>query len=382
MTDAGISEITCADCSSPLPANAKFCLECGTPVAAAPERETRKTVTLLFTDVTGSTAMGEALDPETYRGVMGRYFDVARTAVERHGGTVEKFVGDAVLAVFGVPDVREDDALRAVRAADELNAAITVLSDELPAEPRCPLAIRTGVNTGSVVAGTARAGGSFATGDAVNTAARLEQAARPGEILLGAATWHLVRDAVDVEPVEPITPRARPNRSRPTACSRSVPTRPGRRAPPRRADGRPEHETRALDDALERTVATGRSHLVTVLGPPGIGKSRLVTDFLDRVGDRADVAQRAVRLLRPGHHLLPGRPGHPRRAALSPATSPTRSCDTRLSRPRAGATDATESWTCCSPLLGRAATSGQPRPDLSGPSAASSRSSPPGARWC
>src|SRR6476659_6450951 len=148
MADAGIPEITCVQCSSPLPANAKFCLECGTPVAAAPEREVRKTVTLLFTDVTGSTAMGETLDPEAYRGVMGRYFDVARAAVERHGGTVEKFVGDAVLAVFGVPEVREDDALRAVRAAHELNAAVQMLSTELERTLGVRLEIRTGVNTG------------------------------------------------------------------------------------------------------------------------------------------------------------------------------------------------------------------------------------------
>ena len=117
---------------------------------------------------------------------MGRYFAVARAAVERHGGTVEKFVGDAVLAVFGVPEVHEDDALRAVRAADELNDAVAALSERLLTELGVRLAIRTGVNTGSVVTGSARAGGSFATGDAVNTAARLEQAAGNGEVLLGA----------------------------------------------------------------------------------------------------------------------------------------------------------------------------------------------------
>ena len=289
MADAGIPEITCVQCSSPLPANAKFCLECGTPVAAAPEREVRKTVTLLFTDVTGSTAMGETLDPEAYRGVMGRYFDVARTAVERHGGTVEKFVGDAVLAVFGVPDVREDDALRAVRAAAELNAAVTELSTELATTHGVTLAIRTGVNTGFVVTGTARAGGSFATGDAVNTAARLEQAAGPGEILLGAATWHLVRDAVEVEPVEAVIAKGK---AEPVPAYRLVEVRADEAGRTRSLDapmvGR-DRETRALDDALESTLASGRSHLVTVLGAPGIGKTRLVSDFVARIGDRADV---------------------------------------------------------------------------------------------
>src|SRR5690348_5443387 len=184
--------VQCGECGAALPGNAKFCLECGTPVPAAAERESRRTVTLLFTDVTGSTAMGEQLDPEAYRDVMGRYFAVARAAVERHGGRVEKFVGDAVLAVFGLPEVREDDALRAVRAASELNGGISALAEDLERELGVRLEVRTGVNTGSVVAGTARAGGSFATGDAVNTAARLEQAAAPGSVLIGEQTYRLV----------------------------------------------------------------------------------------------------------------------------------------------------------------------------------------------
>ncbi|MBZ5740271.1 adenylate/guanylate cyclase domain-containing protein [Nocardioides mangrovi] len=281
--------MVCASCGEALPANAKFCLECGTPVAADSGREVRKTVTLLFTDVTGSTAMGESLDPEAYRGVMGRYFDVAREAVERHGGTVEKFVGDAVLAVFGVPEVREDDALRAVRAAHELNAAVAELSTELQASHGVALTIRTGVNTGSVVAGTARAGGSFATGDAVNTAARLEQAAGAGEVLLGEQTWQLVRDAVDAEPVAPVEAKGK---SEPVPAYRLLTIRDADAGRSRRLDdplvGR-DRETRALDDALERTLASGRSHLVTVVGAPGIGKTRLVGEFVARVGDRADV---------------------------------------------------------------------------------------------
>src|SRR4051812_8164882 len=165
------SSLACAECGAALPAASKFCLECGSAVPSDTDRETRRTVTLLFTDVTGSTAIGEQLDPEAFRGVMGRYFAIARTAIERHGGTVEKFVGDAVLAVFGVPEVREDDALRAVRAAHELNEAVAELSGRLLVELGVRLAIRTGVNTGAVVAGAGRSGGSFATGDAVNTAA-------------------------------------------------------------------------------------------------------------------------------------------------------------------------------------------------------------------
>ncbi len=151
-------------------------------------REVRKVVTVLFCDVTGSTALGERLDPEKLRTVMADYFAVARAAIERHGGTVEKFIGDAVMAVFGVPTVREDDALRAVRAALELRDGAA-------------LDLRIGVNTGEVVTGT---GETLVTGDAVNVAARLEQAAGPGEVLLGESTYQLVRDAVEAELVPPI----------------------------------------------------------------------------------------------------------------------------------------------------------------------------------
>ncbi|GAB3767682.1 class 3 adenylate cyclase [Nocardioides ginsengisegetis] len=281
---------TCAACAAEIPDRSKFCLECGTPVVAvAPEPEVRKTVTLLFTDVTGSTAMGEQLDPEAYRAVMGRYFEVARAAVERHGGTVEKFVGDAVLAVFGIPEIREDDALRAVRAAHELNLGVAALSDELTRTLGVALTIRTGVNTGSVVAGAARAGGSFATGDAVNTAARLEQAAAPRTILLGGSTYDLVRDAVEVEAVEPVAAKGK---AEPVPAYRLHRVLDVERGRARRNDGAlvgRERESRALDDALERTLELSRSHVVTVLGAPGLGKTRLVDEFLLRIGERARV---------------------------------------------------------------------------------------------
>jgi class 3 adenylate cyclase len=149
------ADVGCTACGADFPAASRFCPACGTPVAGPSDRESRRTVTLLFTDVTGSTAMGEQLDPEAYRGVMGRYFHVARAAIERHGGTVEKFVGDAVLAVFGVPDVHEDDALRAVRAAHELNTEVLALADALTSELGVQLAIRTGVNTGKLGPGQA-----------------------------------------------------------------------------------------------------------------------------------------------------------------------------------------------------------------------------------
>ena len=159
--------MTCTSCGAENREGARFCDSCGAALAVAARREQRKVVTVLFCDVSGSTAFAESRDPEAVRAVKGRYFDVARTAIERHGGTVEKFIGDAVMAVFGVPTIREDDALRAVRAAAELRDAV-----EVP--------VRIGVNTGEVVTGS---GDSLVTGDAVNVAARLEHAAAPGEVL-------------------------------------------------------------------------------------------------------------------------------------------------------------------------------------------------------
>src|SRR5579859_2430904 len=170
----------CAACGHELGPAARFCEECGAPVTAAASDAQRKTVTVLFCDLTGSTALGESLDPEPLRALLARYFERMRGIVERHGGTVEKFIGDAVMAVFGVPAAHEDDALRACRAAVEMREAF----------PELAINGRVGVNTGEVVTGTEE---RLATGDAVNVAARLEQAAQPGEVLIGAETLRLVR---------------------------------------------------------------------------------------------------------------------------------------------------------------------------------------------
>src|SRR5205809_2859797 len=148
----------------------------------------RKVVSILFCDVTGSTSLGESVDPEALQGLLARYFERMKGIVEAHGGSVEKFIGDAVMAVFGVPQLHEDDALRAVRAAVEMRDALPELGVEA----------RIGVNTGEVVVGTSE---RLATGDAVNVAARLEQAAGAGEVLLGPETAQLLRDAVESEPV-------------------------------------------------------------------------------------------------------------------------------------------------------------------------------------
>src|SRR5213080_687248 len=182
--------LICPACGEENPPRFRLCGFCGTPLAAAPSVEVRKTVTILFSDVAGSTAMGEKLDPESLREVMGRYFAVMSAAIERHGGTVEKFVGDAVMAVFGLPQAHEDDALRAVRAALEMQSAVQHLNSSLAGRDIPELRIRIGINTGEVVTGGATA--TLVTGDAVNTAKRLEQAATGGEILIGAVTERLV----------------------------------------------------------------------------------------------------------------------------------------------------------------------------------------------
>jgi predicted ATPase/class 3 adenylate cyclase len=236
----------------------------------------RKTVTVLFCDVVGSTALGEAVDPEALRALLARYFERMKAIVEHHGGTVEKFIGDAVMAVFGVPVVHEDDALRAARAALEMRAAFADLDIEG----------RIGVNTGEVVTGTEE---RLATGDAVNVAARLQQAAQPGEILIGEATRRLARDAVEVEPVDPLAAKGK---SEPLQAFRLVGVLQGAEPFARRLDsplvGR-MRERRLLREAFERSRDERACSLFTILGPAGIGKSRLVRDLLDSVESEATI---------------------------------------------------------------------------------------------
>lgn len=281
----------CANCGQENPEIARFCLACAAPLESeAPQgREVRKTVTIVFSDLIGSTALGERFDPELLRRVMSRYFEEMRVVVERHGGTVEKFIGDAVMAVFGIPEVHEDDAMRAVRAATEMRRAQTRLNEEFD-RFGVRLAVRTGVNTGEVVAGDPSKGQSFATGDAVNVAARLEQAAKPGEILIGQATHRLVRDEVTVEPVEPLSLKGK---SQPVPAWRLVEVvaqMVGARRLASPLVGR-ERELAVLRQSLDRTSSEGRCHLVTVLGSAGAGKSRLASELTASVNDRAWVLE-------------------------------------------------------------------------------------------
>ena len=283
---------TCARCRQPNPAGARFCLTCGSPLAPAGEgREGRRIVTVVFSDLVGSTSLGERLDPELLREVITRYYDRAAAVLERHGGTIAKFIGDAVMAVYGVPRLHEDDALRAVRGAAELGASLAELNGELEAAWGVRLALRTGVNTGEVLVGDAVAGQEVFVGDAVNVAARLEQAAAPGEVLIGERTWRLVRDAVTVEPVAPL---ALKGRTGPVAAFRLRGVLPDAQGHARHLDapmvGR-EAELAILVGALDQAGARRCGRLVLVAGQAGVGKSRLVQEFVTVARDRATVLQ-------------------------------------------------------------------------------------------
>jgi class 3 adenylate cyclase/tetratricopeptide (TPR) repeat protein len=278
----------CPTCGEENSDRARFCQNCATPLGAAEATtEVRKVVTIVFADVTGSTALGERLDPEALRRVMGRYFDEMSAVIERHGGTVEKFIGDAVMAVFGIPRLHEDDPLRAVRAASEMREALDDLNAGLERDHGVGLEARIGVNTGEVVAGDPSAGQRLVTGDAVNVAARLEQAAEPGQILLGDPTYRLVRDAVEVASGGALDMKGK---AEPVAAHRLVRLLEAPEGHARRLDspmiGRAK-ELELLERALDRAVSERTSHLFTLLGPAGVGKSRLVQEFLEGPGAAA-----------------------------------------------------------------------------------------------
>jgi class 3 adenylate cyclase len=230
----------------------------------------RKIVTVVFCDVVGSTALGESVDPEALQGVLARYFERMKAIVESHGGSVEKFIGDAVMAVFGVPVAHEDDALRACRAAIEMRDAF----------PELEVGGRIGVNTGEVLVGTEE---RLATGDAVNVAARLEQAAESGEVLIGAETLGLVGVAVEVDEVRllELKGKSEPVAAYPLVSVRDAPER----SHASRFVGR-ERELREFAEAWDGAVSGSRCELVTVVGDPGVGKSRLVAEALARIDAR------------------------------------------------------------------------------------------------
>jgi class 3 adenylate cyclase len=280
----------CPGCGTRAPEAARFCMACGAELAT-PAEQFRKTVTIVFCDVVGSTSLGERLDPERLSNVLREYFAAMKPVIERHGGSVAKFIGDAVVAVFGLPELHEDDALRAVRAAIEMKAVLTELNVELEHRWGVTIAVRTAINTGATAGAGLAKEQNFVAGDAANVAARLQQQAAPGEILLGESTYRLVTHAVEAEALPSV---ALAGKAKPVTTFRLIRILPQAEALPRRFDtpmiGR-QKELSELEWAFQRTVEEGSSRLVTVIGEAGIGKSFLVREFLDRLRARANVLE-------------------------------------------------------------------------------------------
>src|SRR4051794_4077700 len=283
--------MTCPACGQENPEQAKFCLECGTALVTAvpePSRESRRVVTVVFADMVGFTSLGESLDQESLRRVMDRFYDGMRGAIEGEAGTLAKFIGDAVLAVWGTPEVQEDDALRAVRAAETMRRELANINEELESRWGVRVGMRTGVNTGEVVVDPTRPA-DLLVGDTLNVAARLEQAAADGVVLIGPETYRLVRDHCTLEAVAPLGLKGK---GRPLPARRLI----GGLLPERRAEERLQaplvgraDELAALRGAYDASVADRRAHMVTVIGSPGVGKTRLVSEFARSVAGEAIV---------------------------------------------------------------------------------------------
>jgi class 3 adenylate cyclase/tetratricopeptide (TPR) repeat protein len=278
---------TCPNCGRESETAAAFCRYCGSELSEAlPRHEQRKTVTILFCDLVHSTGLAEG-DPEAYRRIQARFFERMRRIVEQHGGTVEKFVGDEVMAVFGVPVAHEDDALRAVRAATEMLAGLAALNEELDVSLVLRLQARIGINTGEVVAGDPAEGHGFVAGEPVILAKRLAQAADADEILIGKATYALVEHAVAAGPLERFSVKGKQDdvaKRRVENVRREAPAVARRLHAP--IVGR-DDELKLLQHAFERAVEESRCVLFTVIGPAGIGKSRLAMELLSWVDGRA-----------------------------------------------------------------------------------------------
>src|SRR4051795_3601584 len=277
---------TCLACGQDNPDIARFCLACGAPLAAeTAHREERRIVSVVFFDLVGFTSRSEQLDPEDVRAILAPYHSTVRDELESFGGVVEKFVGDAVMAVFGAPTSHGDDPERAVRAALAVRDAVTTLNAE---RPELELRIRGAVNTGeAVVTLSARPshGEAMVAGDVVNTASRLQAHAPVGEIVVGAETYLATRAAIEYEPAEPVTAKGK---AKPISAWRVV----GATSALGERDlsttpfvGR-DREVGLLDATWERVELECRPHLITVLGPPGVGKSRLTAEFTERIASR------------------------------------------------------------------------------------------------
>jgi class 3 adenylate cyclase/tetratricopeptide (TPR) repeat protein len=279
---APVDTMMCERCGHPLPPGAKFCPNCGAPVAGTPAEE-RKIVTVVFVDIVGSTKLAARLDPERFREVIQAFFRMASSELTSLRGRAEKFIGDAVMAVFGVPHAHEDDAVRAIRAALMIRDRTARLGEELSLP--LPLQVRIGVNSGSVATGPGLEDQLLVSGAAVNLASRLQEAANPGEILAGETTRQLASQAVAFGPPRKIAAAGFEDDLTAWPVEALTP-RSVRQTIPLVGRGR---ELALLTDAFERARESGRAHLVTLVGEPGIGKSRLVDEFMAGLPDEVKV---------------------------------------------------------------------------------------------
>ena len=278
----------CPSCGEQNPERMRLCTVCGASLATHVVMESRRTVTIVFAMPKVRSLTGEVPGPQTMRGVMSRYFEAMRAALERHGGTVEKFIGDAVMAVFGLPVRHEDDAVRAIRAAADMQSALDGLNASFREDSGVELSNHIGVNSGEVIAGDASTAQRMVTGDAVNTAARLEQAAGSGEVVLGDLSYRLARDQIEVEFMPPLELKGK---AEPVPAYRLV-----RVAEPAAAAAEPTHgtpfvgretEMGRLSGALGDAIAARGARLITVVGDAGVGKSRLIREFASAATEQA-----------------------------------------------------------------------------------------------
>jgi class 3 adenylate cyclase/tetratricopeptide (TPR) repeat protein len=293
---------TCAACGAALPEAARFCPACSAPVEGKPDESERKLATVVFADLVGSTELGASQDPERTRALLDRFYDAMAGEIDTAGGTIEKFAGDAVMAVFGAPASLEDHAERALHAALAMQRRLLELFGKT-------LVLRIGVNTGEVVVGKPREGSSFVTGDAVNVAARLEQAAEPGDILVGERAAALAAAAFEFEAPLQVEAKGKPGG---VACRRLVRALSLMR--PRGIPGlRPsfvgrDQELALIQRAYERAVSRREPQLVTIMGEAGVGKTRLVRELWEWLGHESPDALRRTGRCPPYGHALTYRP--------------------------------------------------------------------------
>jgi class 3 adenylate cyclase/tetratricopeptide (TPR) repeat protein len=275
--------MTCPNCGSDVPEGARFCPSCGTPLSAGPGQQERKLVSVLFVDIVGSTARADGADPEDVRDRNQLYFEDARDRIERHGGVVEKYIGDAVMAVFGAPLARADDAERAVRAGLSILEGIEQLNAR---HEGLDLEVRAAVGTGeAVIALDPAPGDALATGDVVNTAARLQSAAEPGGLIVDEGTHRSTRHAFRFEELPAVDAKGK---AVPVAAWSVVDAlqAPGSRPTSRTPLVGRGRELELIDSVWDRAVADGRPHLVTILGPAGMGKTRMAREASERIEAR------------------------------------------------------------------------------------------------